>query len=253
MLSFSWSWWWRQQRARMSREAMNEANAVELELLRARIERLDPARRPRYLPHERLRILLYRARYSASLAALARRFVLSVETIKEWIAEVGGGVEKRVKTAKPVNKLPDAVKEIAVLLRWEQLHWGCKRIADVLRRMKLKISRTSIQRIFRRNPRKPAHLISDHGSQFTAGRFQAMLRRRGIRHRFGAVGTHGSISLIEKTQPQCMRRENQPWSWPSSAPASSTPPLFLRQLCVSSLLQHRANPARPVLFRIGLR
>ncbi len=45
---------------------------------------------------------------------------------------------------------------------------------------------------------KPAHLISDHGSQFTAGRFQAMLRRRGIRHRFGAVGTHGSISLIER-------------------------------------------------------
>ncbi len=70
--------------------------------------------------------------------------------------EVGGGVEKRVKTREPLNKLPDAVKEIAVLLRWQQLHWGCKRIAEVLRRMKLKISRTSIQRIFRRNPRKPA-------------------------------------------------------------------------------------------------
>jgi hypothetical protein len=72
------------------------------------------------------------------------------------MAEVDDGVEKRVKTREPVNRLPDAVREIAVLLRWEQLRWGAKRIADVLRRMKLKISRTSVQRILRRHPRKPA-------------------------------------------------------------------------------------------------
>jgi hypothetical protein len=46
------------QAERMAREAKEEANTVELELLRARLERLDSAKRPRYLPQERLRILL---------------------------------------------------------------------------------------------------------------------------------------------------------------------------------------------------
>jgi putative transposase len=211
---------------------------------------------------------------------LARRFVLSVETIKEWMAEVDDGVEKRVKTTEPVNKLPEAVGEIAVLLRWQQLAWGAKRIADVIRRMNLKMSRTSVQRILRRHPRKsaavakkakprnttvvakrehhvwlvdlttvksffgiirrrvaavvdaytraviatgvcpteptaawvcalvsraireadanPTHLISDHGSQFTSIEFKRLLRRRGVRHRYGAVGRSGSIALIER-------------------------------------------------------
>jgi transposase InsO family protein len=273
---------------RMARDAIQEATTLERDLLRARLQRLDSAKRPRYLPQERLQILLYRARYGVSLGELARRFVLSVETIKEWMVEVDGGVEQRVKTAEPVNKLSGAVREVAVLLRWEQLAWGAKRIADVLRQMKLKISRTSVQRILRRNPRRPAvkaakpkrrhvgirakrenhvwlvdlthvvgfmgllrvrvvaimdaytraivatgvstseptaewmcrffskaigatgakpdHLISDRGSQFTAHEFQRMLRRRKIRHRFGAVGAHGSCSLIERLM-RTLKRE----------------------------------------------
>jgi len=257
-----------------------ERQQLEIDLLRARLARLDSAKRPRYLPHERLQILLYRVKWPTSLAELARRFVLSVETIKEWMVEVDGGVESRVKTKEPVNKLPDAVREIALLLRWEQLRWGCRRIADVLRRLNVKISRTSIQRILRRSPRRPAveakkskpknagiharrqhdlwlvditrvkdlfgllrvhvaavvdgytravlaigvcrseptaawmtrlfaramlrakamprHLITDQGSQFTAAEFQRMLKRRGIRHRFGAVGKKGSIAIIER-------------------------------------------------------
>jgi len=257
-----------------------ERQQLDIDLLRARLARLDSAKRPRYLPHERLQILLYRAKWPTSLAELARRFVLSVETIKEWIVEVDEGVEKRVKTKEPVNKLPDAVRELAVLLRWQQLQWGCRRIADILRRMNVKISRTSIQRILRRSPRRPAvearktkpknagiharrehdlwlvditrvkdlfgllrvhvaavvdgytravlaigvcrseptaewmtrlfaramlrakakpkHVITDQGSQFTAAEFHRLLRRRGIRHRFGAVGKKGSIAIIER-------------------------------------------------------
>jgi hypothetical protein len=116
---------------RMAREAMNEAGAVERELLRARLGRLDSANRPRYLPPERLQILLHKARYGVSLKELARRFVLSVETIKEWIVEADGGVEARVKTASAVNRLADAVKEIAVLLRWQQLRWGANEAGAV--------------------------------------------------------------------------------------------------------------------------
>jgi transposase InsO family protein len=259
---------------------LTERQQVEIDLLRSRLGRLDSAKRPRYLPQERLRILLYKVKWASSLAELARRFVLSVETIKEWMAEVDDGVEKRVKTTEPVNKLPEAVGEIAVLLRWQQLAWGAKRIADVIRRMNLKMSRTSVQRILRRHPRKPAviakkvkprnttvvakrehhvwlvdlttvksffgiirrrvaavvdaytraviatgvypteptaesicsllsrairdakakpvHLVSDHGSQFTALEFRRLLRRRGVRHRYGAIGRHGSIAIIER-------------------------------------------------------
>src|SRR4030095_2439369 len=42
------------------------------------------------------------------------------------------------------------------------------------------------------------HLISDKGVQFTADGFAPWCRRRGIRHRFGAVGKYGSIAIIER-------------------------------------------------------
>lgn len=45
---------------------------------------------------------------------------------------------------------------------------------------------------------KPRHLVTDRGAQFTAKRFVRYLRRRGIRHRYGAVGEHGSIARMER-------------------------------------------------------
>jgi transposase InsO family protein len=44
----------------------------------------------------------------------------------------------------------------------------------------------------------PKHLVSDQGVQFTAPLFRDTLRRLGVRQRFGAVGQHGSIALIER-------------------------------------------------------
>jgi putative transposase len=45
---------------------------------------------------------------------------------------------------------------------------------------------------------KPRHFVSDKGSQFTSGVFTATLARLSVKHRFGAVGRHGSIALIER-------------------------------------------------------
>lgn len=59
-------------------------------------------------------------------------------------------------TRAPMNKLPDLVGEIARLLRWEQVQWGSRRIAQVLARLGLKASRTSVQRILRSKPRRLA-------------------------------------------------------------------------------------------------
>jgi putative transposase len=44
----------------------------------------------------------------------------------------------------------------------------------------------------------PAHLITDHGPQLTAGAFDAWCRRHGIQQRFGAIGKYGSLAVIER-------------------------------------------------------
>ncbi len=44
----------------------------------------------------------------------------------------------------------------------------------------------------------PRHLITDRGREFTAKAFRRGCRRSGIRQRFGAIGKHGSIALIER-------------------------------------------------------
>ena len=58
--------------------------------------------------------------------------------------------------------------------------------------------------------RAPNHLISDQGTQFTEKDFPRWCRRRGIRHRFGAVGKYGSIAIIERImrtlKSECTRR-----------------------------------------------
>jgi len=43
-----------------------------------------------------------------------------------------------------------------------------------------------------------AGLITDHGVQFTADKFGAWCRRRGIQQRFGAIGKYGSLAVIER-------------------------------------------------------
>ena len=44
----------------------------------------------------------------------------------------------------------------------------------------------------------PRHIITDKGRQFWCRSFRRWCRRRGIRPRFGAVGKHGSIALVER-------------------------------------------------------
>ena len=44
----------------------------------------------------------------------------------------------------------------------------------------------------------PRYLVSDRGSQFTARLLAQTLRRLGIRHRFGAVGSPGATARVER-------------------------------------------------------
>jgi putative transposase len=56
----------------------------------------------------------------------------------------------------------------------------------------------------------PRHLISDQESMFTSDGFRAWCKRRGIGLRYGAVGRHGSIAIVERfmrsMKQECTRR-----------------------------------------------
>ena len=56
----------------------------------------------------------------------------------------------------------------------------------------------------------PKHIIADKGTQFFCAEFRSWCRRRSIRPRFGAVGKHGSIAIIERfirsVKSECTRK-----------------------------------------------
>jgi len=67
--------------------------------------------------------------------------------------------------------------------------------------------------------RSPRHLITDRGREFTARSFRRGCRRAGICQRFGAIGKHGSIALIERCirtlKDEGVRRGLAPVRWRS--------------------------------------
>ena len=58
--------------------------------------------------------------------------------------------------------------------------------------------RSFLGRTIRQAGTAPRHLISDQESMFFCEGFRRWCRRRGIQLRYGAVGKHGSISIIER-------------------------------------------------------
>jgi hypothetical protein len=58
--------------------------------------------------------------------------------------------------------------------------------------------RSFLGRAMHRAQAKPKYLICDKGKQFWCRGFKDWCRRKGIRPRFGAVGQHGSIAVVER-------------------------------------------------------
>jgi transposase InsO family protein len=128
----------------------------ENELLRARLQRIPGHRRPHYRPWERLRILWHQARHGRSLEGTARAFVVSVQTIVNWKNDVARGQPSLVAARRAVNALPDLVADLVHRLKREWPRWGTRRLAEVLARLGVEASRTTVQRLLRRLPRRPA-------------------------------------------------------------------------------------------------
>jgi transposase InsO family protein len=70
--------------------------------------------------------------------------------------------------------------------------------------------RAFLGRAIRKAREAPKYLICDKGSQFWCEGFKTWCKQKGIRPRFGAIGKHGSIAVIERLiltlKIGCMRR-----------------------------------------------
>jgi putative transposase len=123
---------------------------AENDLLRGRLGRMESARRPRYWPWERLRILWHQARNGLSLRATARAFVLSTQTLLDWHKDAASSAGRVVAARVPMNRPCELATEVARRIRTEWPRWGTRRIAGILARLGLKASRSSVQRALRR-------------------------------------------------------------------------------------------------------
>jgi transposase InsO family protein len=58
--------------------------------------------------------------------------------------------------------------------------------------------RAFLGRVIDANKSRPKHLITDRGSQFDCEGSRQWCQKKGIKPRFGALGRHGSIAVIER-------------------------------------------------------
>jgi hypothetical protein len=75
----------------------------EIEIKDARFGRIDPKKRPHYLPSERLTILVIRAMRGLTNEQTAKRFQVTVQTIINWLR----GVDKGEATVQMPKKQHD--------------------------------------------------------------------------------------------------------------------------------------------------
>jgi len=265
----------------------------EIRIKDARMKRVEPQRRPHYVPTERMAILELRAARGWSSQQTAGTFLVTAATIASWMRRINeGGANALVQTREPVNKFPEFVRYVVQRLKALCPRLGKAKIAEMLCRAALHLGTTTVGRILKEPPapppveataesdhvvtaKRPNHVwhvdlttvptgagswapwvpfalpqcwpfcwwlaividhysrramgfsvfpkrptslamrsflgqliarvhatpkyvICDKDSVFWCAGFKRWCRRKGIRPRFGAVGQHGSIALVER-------------------------------------------------------
>jgi len=89
-----------------------------------------------------------------------------------------------------------------------------------------------LDRIILQGGAKPKYLISDQEAQFVSDEMHEWCRPKGITQRFGAIGEHGSIAVLERLiqtmKVECTRLILIPFGCSSDSPL--TPPK--RPICI---------------------
>ena len=196
----------------------------------SRMDRIPAQRRPHYPSIERMAILELRAARGWSLSRTARRFLVTPATIASWMQRLDDeGPDALVQVREPVNRFPDFVRYIVCRLKVLCPTMGKVKIAQILRRVGLHLSSTTVGRmlkeplrprpeaeveasgrVIRKARATPKYLITDHGKQFISAGFGKWCRRKGIHQRFGAIGKYGSLAVVERLirsiKDECTRR-----------------------------------------------
>ncbi|MCZ7646130.1 MAG: DDE-type integrase/transposase/recombinase [Planctomycetota bacterium] len=128
----------------------------EIEILRHRIEGMNPHARPNYAPEDRFAILQFMRLAGLSVKEASQRFVLYPHTIRAWKRAVDSGHPERLLGRAPFNKLGDAARWLVHEIRslCVEAEFGTRSIAMQLVRAGIQISRASVQRILREHKPK---------------------------------------------------------------------------------------------------
>ena len=153
---------WSRASARSSRHRLQ----AEIDRLRAEIKHLQeemaikasrwgrhsPRRRPHYGPIQRMRILRLRAARGWTVAQTAERFLLTENTIDNWMRRLDEqGEAALVRTEEPVNKYPDLVAYLVRRLKVMSPTLGKVKIAQILARAGLHLSASTVGRMLKRD------------------------------------------------------------------------------------------------------
>ena len=136
--------------------ALSKVAALEEEarLLRTRLEHVAAPRRPHYPPTSRLAILVLRAARGWTLAETARRFLISEQTVTNWMHRLDEeGVAALVRMPEPVSRFPDFVRHIVGALGRTFPTFGKVRLAQLLARAGLHLAATTVARLRKTRPR----------------------------------------------------------------------------------------------------
>jgi transposase InsO family protein len=142
----------------------------ELDLKDLRMSRMKPRRRPHYRGVERLRILELKAARGWSKAQAAERLFLRPATIAEWTKradEEGEGA--LLQTPEPINRFPDFVCHIVILLKVLCPTMGKKRIAQTLARAGLVLGVSTVGRMLKERDTQRPEPDQASGGEATVG------------------------------------------------------------------------------------
>ncbi|HEY6724777.1 MAG TPA: DDE-type integrase/transposase/recombinase [Polyangiaceae bacterium] len=124
----------------------------ELDLLRARFERIPAKNRPHLSPAQRLEVLQLKAARAWNSAQIARRFLLAPSTVAAWLKRLeddGVGALVRVPPP-PIHRFPDFVARLVQDLSGLLPTMGKKRIAQLLARAGVHLSTSTVRRLQQR-------------------------------------------------------------------------------------------------------
>ena len=116
----------------------------ELRIKGARMQRVDPHRRPQYTAVERMAILELRAMRGWNKAETARRFFVTDDTIRAWLRRADD--DSLVQTRTPVNRFPDSVRYAFQQIKLFCPTLGKVKIADKPARASIHIGKTTVGR-----------------------------------------------------------------------------------------------------------